>query len=193
MCSLQYILCLDSQTRTERLKKLEQVKETLEKSLKELQERYARSEKSTKKNKMTRESVMFQANKLLGKNKRLFFIKYEKGIVYFSNEYQFEYEKEIAGKFLLTTNTSMEANEVMKSYKQLQKVENAFAEIKNFLDVRPVYHWKEERVKAHVFVCTLSFLIESIIERLSSQSARKVINELGVIKSLDIDLSKKEQ
>ena len=85
-----------------------------------------------------------------------------------------------------------EANKAMKEYKQLQNVENAFDELKNFLDIRPIYHWKIRRVKAHIFVSVLSYLIESIIEKSCTQSARSVINELQTIKRINIKAGKKE-
>ena len=72
-------------------------------------------------------------------------------------------------------------------------VENAFDEIKNFLDVRGIYHWKERRVRAHVFVCVLSFLIESIIERFSDESARETLKKLGRIQLTKMDLSSKRK
>lgn len=43
-------------------------------------------------------------------------------------------------------------------------VERAFREIKNFLDVGPVYHWYEKRVRGHIFVCVLAYLFEQEIQ-----------------------------
>ena len=175
----RYILCLDNQTKNERLENLEEVKGKKEKELKTLQDKHAKSMSSNKGKKMTKENLIIAADKILGKNKRLFNFEYdETGLKYSFNVKDYEYEKKIAGKFLLVTNTIKSPKEAMKSYKELQTVENAFDECKNFLYVRPVFHWKERRVKAHIFVCVLSFLIESIIEKFSKNSARKTISEL---------------
>ena len=145
--------------------------------------------------KMTRESMFRQADKLLGKNKRIFKLKIkENGEIGISFEKKaYDYEKKIAGKFLIVTNTDEKADKIMMSYKELQMVENAFDEIKNFLDVRGIYHWKERRVRAHVFVCVLSFLIESIIERFSDESAREILKKLGRIQLTKMDLSSKRK
>lgn len=191
----RYILCLNKNTRKERLETLEKTKKLLEKKLNELQERYKKSQTTKKRGrKLTRESLMQQASNILGKNKRIYNTEFDNGLKYSINKEKWEYEKQIAGKFLLITNTNTEPNEAMKSYKQLQTVENAFDEIKNFLDIRPIYHWKERRVKAHTFICVLSFLIECIIERFTQQTARKIINELEVIKLIELDIkgTKKE-
>ncbi|MEK6892854.1 MAG: IS1634 family transposase [Nanoarchaeota archaeon] len=175
----RYILCLDNQTRNERLENLEEIKDKKEKELKMLQDKYAKSMSSNKCKKMTKESLIISADKILGKNNRLFDFEYdETGLKYSFKAEDYEYEKKIAGKFLLVTNTEKSPKEAMKSYKELQTVENAFDECKNFLYVRPVYHWKGRRVRAHIFVCVLSFLIESIIEKFSKESARETVSEL---------------
>ncbi len=67
-----------------------------------------------------------------------------------------------------------------------------FDEIKNFLDIRPIGHYEERRVKAHTFVCVLSFLVECLIERFSSESARKTIRRLQRIRKIDL-VSKKHE
>lgn len=181
----RYILCINKETRKERLEKLGIIKTSVEKKLKELNEQYRKSQAGRGK-KMKRDDCMLKASKILGRNKRLFTIGFKNGLICSLNKKRWEYENKIAGKFLLVTNTNKEPDEVMKAYKELQVVENAFDEIKNFLDIRPMHHHKERRVKAHAFVCVLAFLVECIIARFSSQTARKVINELETVKSVEI-------
>ena len=49
----------------------------------------------------------------------------------------------------------------MRAYKDLSKVERAFRSIKTIdLKVRPIYHWLEDRVRAHVFLCMLAYYVE---------------------------------
>ena len=49
----------------------------------------------------------------------------------------------------------------MRAYKDLAKVERAFRSMKTIdLHVRPIYHWLDERIKAHVFLCMLSYYVE---------------------------------
>ena len=191
----RYILCLDNQTKKERLNTLKEIKKQKEKKLKELQEKYKKSHLNKKGKKMTKENLINQAFKILGKNKRLFHIELTKDnrLDFSFKEENYEYEKKIAGKFLLVTNTNKSPMELMKTYKGLQKVENAFDECKNFLDMRPVFHWKEHRVRAHIFICMLSFLIESIIEKFSKESARVTLRELERIKMTTIKLEIKNK
>jgi hypothetical protein len=51
--------------------------------------------------------------------------------------------------------------DTVRSYKSLARVERAFRCIKTVdLNVRPVYHWLEGRVRAHVFLCMLAYYLE---------------------------------
>jgi len=49
--------------------------------------------------------------------------------------------------------------EVVRSYKQLQRVERAFRTLKGPLEIRPIHHRLEERVRAHVFLCMLAYYL----------------------------------
>ncbi len=51
--------------------------------------------------------------------------------------------------------------DTVRSYKSLARVERAFRCIKTVdLNVRPVYHWLQDRVRAHVFLCMLAYYLE---------------------------------
>ena len=76
-----------------------------------------------------------------------------------------EEEARYDGKYVLSTNTSLPAEEVAKAYKQLWMVEHAFREMKSNLDVRPVYHFTESRIRGHVMVCFLAFYLEMVFQR----------------------------
>jgi len=64
------------------------------------------------------------------------------------------------GKWVLLTTTSLPAEEVALSYKGLWQVEQAFRTLKSPLEIRPVYHWTERRVRGHVMACVLAYLLE---------------------------------
>lgn len=56
------------------------------------------------------------------------------------------------------------ADEVEEAYKKLQLVERAFRNIKSFLKIRPIYHYKSRRVRAHVLVCFLAYYLVKKME-----------------------------
>ena len=54
-----------------------------------------------------------------------------------------------------------DANATVAAYKSLAHVERAFRSIKTVdLNVRPVFHYNEQRVRAHVFLCMLAYYVE---------------------------------
>src|SRR5271167_2196066 len=57
--------------------------------------------------------------------------------------------------------TALDDSKTVKSYKSLSLVEHAIRSIKTVdLHVRPVYHWLEDRVRAHVFLCLRAYYLE---------------------------------
>lgn len=66
---------------------------------------------------------------------------------------------------LLTNSQQLSAEEVATGYRTLCEVEEAFRQIKSFLRIRPIWHYKELRVRGHVFICVLAYLLEKALER----------------------------
>ena len=101
------------------------------------------------------------------------------------------------GKYVLLTDSDLSAEEVALAYKGLWRVESAFRELKNQLEVGPIYHWTESRVRAHVAVCFLALLLEVELERrLREQgvevSVREVIRDLRRVKAVHLEVKGKE-
>ena len=78
-------------------------------------------------------------------------------------------------------------------YIQLTQVEDAFRTHKSQLDMRPIYHQKEDRVQAHILICFLAYCLWKMLEQWQRQaglgnSPRTILEELGHIQSGDIVL-----
>ena len=73
-------------------------------------------------------------------------------------------ETALDGVYVLRTSlesTWMDAATTVKAYKSLSQVEEAFRCYKSIdLKVRPIYHYKGDRVKAHIFLCMLAYYVE---------------------------------
>ncbi|MBV9687158.1 MAG: IS1634 family transposase [Alphaproteobacteria bacterium] len=73
-------------------------------------------------------------------------------------------EAHLDGLYVVRTSlpaASMNARETVRAYKDLARVERAFRALKSVdLQIRPVHHWIEPRVRAHVFLCMLAYYIE---------------------------------
>nr|WP_222598595.1 hypothetical protein [Lentzea tibetensis] len=67
-------------------------------------------------------------------------------------------------------------------YKQLLEVERGWRDMKQVIDLRPVYHRKEERIRAHVLLCWLALLLVRIIETTCDATWPTLRRELDRIK-----------
>ena len=74
-------------------------------------------------------------------------------------------EARLDGKYVLrTSDDTLSSEDVALGYKQLIEVEDAFRTLKQKLELRPVYHRTEERIRAHVLLCWLALLLVRVIE-----------------------------
>jgi transposase len=74
-------------------------------------------------------------------------------------------EAHLDGKYLISTNDDhLSAEDVALGYRQLHEIERVNRDLKHTVDVRPVYHHKRDRIKAHVLLCWLALLIIRVIE-----------------------------
>jgi hypothetical protein len=74
-------------------------------------------------------------------------------------------EENLDGKYLLrTSDPKMTAEDIALGYKQLLEVERGWKDLKQVIDLRPVYHRKEQRIRAHVILCWLALLLARIAE-----------------------------
>ena len=75
--------------------------------------------------------------------------------------------EKLDGIFVLTSSLTKEEiskEKIVDSYKNLREVEDLFDDLKNFVDINPVRHWLEERVRSHVFICILALLLKRLFE-----------------------------
>ncbi|MFQ5641818.1 MAG: IS1634 family transposase [bacterium] len=73
-------------------------------------------------------------------------------------------EKRFDGCYIISTDVdkaAMDTDTVVHAYKQLTQVERAFRNLKTVqLEIRPVYHKTDERIRAHVFLCMLAYYLQ---------------------------------
>ena len=98
---------------------------------------------------------------------RLFDLEIGPGrFLYHYNQDALAYEELLAGRYVLTTSlTPAQATtaQIVAAYRQLAGVEARFRTLKDFLHLRPVRHWTEQRVRGHVAVCVYAAVIETLI------------------------------
>jgi transposase len=88
-------------------------------------------------------------------------------------------EEHLDGKFLLrTSDPTLSVEDIALGYKQLLEIERAWRDMKSTLDLRPVHHRKEDRIRAHVLLCWLALLLIRIAETHTGQTWRNLRDEL---------------
>lgn len=92
-------------------------------------------------------------------------------------------DMEYEGYFVLFSTKDIEVEKIVRQYFDKDKVEKAFRCLKSVLGIRPIKHWLEERVKAHVFICYLAYLLFSLLE--TKLVAKKIspVNALEKLKT----------
>jgi hypothetical protein len=74
-------------------------------------------------------------------------------------------DAKLDGKYLLrTSDPQLSTEDIALGYKQLLEVERGWRDMKQVLDLRPVYHRIEERIRAHVLLCWLALLLARIVQ-----------------------------
>jgi hypothetical protein len=88
-------------------------------------------------------------------------------------------EANLDGKYLLRcSDPHLSAADIALGYKQLLEVERGWRDMKQILDLRPVYHRLEQRIRAHVVLCWLALLLIRIIETRTGQTWHHVRRDL---------------
>jgi hypothetical protein len=98
------------------------------------------------------------------------------------------------GRYLLRTNMPKEAPaKLWEYYLQLVQIESVFKQLKNDLAIRPIYHQKENRVEAHIFISFLAYCVQATLSRRLKDlapglTARAVFEKMAVMQMIDVHL-----
>jgi hypothetical protein len=98
------------------------------------------------------------------------------------------------GRYLLRTNlVGRDPAQMWEFYTQLVQVEEAFKILKGDLTIRPIFHQKEERIEAHIFVAFISYALHVTLRRRLRDLApgltpRSVLEKFGAVQMIDVHL-----
>jgi transposase len=120
---------------------------------------------------------------------------YKAGVFrFFEHPVHFTREQAYEGKYVIQTEEpNLSAVDAVRLYKELCDVERAFANLKDVLDMRPIYHRTDDRVEAHIFVATLAFVIHRALEKKLKAagldiSATEALNAVKCVRVVDFSL-----
>src|SRR5271166_5550894 len=115
----------------------------------------------------------------------------EEGVLrYFEHPVHLPAEKALEGKYVIQTEElDLSAVEAVEAYKELSEVERGFRELKDLVEMRPIYHQRPKRVRAHIFVAALAFLLARALEKklkaagvpMSSAQALEALRTMHVV------------
>jgi transposase len=143
------------------------------------------------------EKIGAAAARILARNHghRYYDWAYEDGVFrFFEHPVHFTREQAYEGKYVIQTEEPhLSAVDAVRLYKELSDVERAFADLKDVLDMRPIYHQTDNRVQAHIYVAALALLIHRAIEKKLKAaridlSASEALTALKSVRVVDIDL-----
>jgi len=80
------------------------------------------------------------------------------------NERAIREAQQYDGCSVIFSTKNLAIEEIVKPYFEKDKVEKAFRSMKSILGLKPIKHWLEERVKSHIFICYISYLLISLLE-----------------------------
>ncbi|WP_034088310.1 IS1634 family transposase [Streptacidiphilus albus] len=88
-------------------------------------------------------------------------------------------EERLDGKYLLRcSDPKLSAEDIALGYKQLLEVERGWRDMQQIIDLRPVYHRREDRIRAHVVLCWLALLLIRVAETGTGQTWNRLRKEL---------------
>jgi transposase len=92
--------------------------------------------------------------------------------------------KKYEGKYLIQTDQAeLTPGDAVAQYKEWNEVERGFRSLKDPIGMRPIWHHHERRVRAHIFVAALSFLMERMLER-AFKDARVALSAQAALTAL---------
>jgi transposase len=96
-------------------------------------------------------------------------------------------EAKLDGKYLLSTSDpDLSGEDVALGYKNLLEAERGFRDLKSTIELRPVFHRLEPRIRAHVLLCWLALLLIRVAERRTGMTWRQINRELGRLHAITL-------
>lgn len=152
------------------------------------------SQRRAKKDKYDREQRIEKAQKLIKKPSSLknkayrYFIKSTSDNTYQLDENKIKKHEKYDGLMAISTNTNMSTTQVLEQYKQLYKIEHSFRSFKSHLEVRPMFHWTDSRIRGHICLCYMAFALQTYVlnkvnknkKHITENTLRATLNRMQV-------------
>jgi len=190
----KYVVFLSKEKQKDDKERRERILREKESELNRLKERIGKGKIKN------RDKIVMKIGEITKDARKYFNIKHDKNKLDFDcylNELVLAKENKLDGKYAVCcTDVNMSAEEILLAYRDKDKAEKAFRCIKCFIKVRPIRHWIDNRVKAHIFLCILAYLLQKVLEykleiKKLKITAQEALNELSGIKMISYKIGDK--
>jgi len=212
----RYILCFNPEKFREERKNREEKLSSIEEYFSKLNKELRRARYSRDKSKLEKKIYYYLRRRKATKffEYKIKKVKNRKGkgevVTFFidvvRNNLTIEKEEILDGVYVLCSNLVQHKEgrqkdflfcpeKLIRSYRHRIKIERAFHQLKAFVDIRPIYHHKDERVQSHIFICVLAYLLNATVEYLvrkrkgmEEMTAQSVYENLESCKAVEIEV-----
>ena len=200
--SYRYILCFNPEKFVEERKQRAEKITSVEKRLEQWNKELTNAKKARNKERIAKEVFsylekrkvqgLFSTRVIKRKRDRKLQIKWK------VNTEKLKLLKTTDGCYCIKTNLpqgpDITPEFLVSSYRQRRKIEVAFSYLKGFVDIRPLYHHKEERVKAHITICILGYLLQVTTEYLLKKagfniSFQQFVSQLVTRRAVELEIA----
>jgi transposase len=101
-----------------------------------------------------------------------------------------EDEKFDGYKAISTNTTTISTEQVLEQYSYLYQIEHSFRTFKSFLETRPMFHWTDERIKGHLVMCYISFVLLRYIQQKTQMTEQQLRTTLSKMKLSKVQSNK---
>jgi transposase len=201
----RHLLCFNPekfiQERKDRAEKIESIKKYFENKNKVL----SQSKKKRNRGQLREELQKYLKNR--GAHKIFRFRLYSMGksfkISYRTDDIQVRELAKFDGIYVIASNvkeTKATAEDLINAYRDRMEIERSFHQLKSFVEIRPIYHQIESRIKAHIGICVLSYLLNTTVKHMVRQkknfeelTAQSVYSYLNSCKLIELQANGKKK
>lgn len=120
------------------------------------------------------------------------YLKFEKGLNPSIDYDRLRDEEIYDGKWVIMTNEKTISSYMAGTYyKTLQIIERGFRDLKSLITIQPIFHYKEERIRAHIFTCFLALVIKwyicRIVNEYTQEDGYRFIEEMTNLKAVAVE------
>lgn len=127
--------------------------------------------------KYTKQRLCEKIGAVCGTYRKFFDVKIEPVFSFAANQKKLNEVISTEGRYAILTNTDLAPKDVLARYRDRNFIEMSFKDLKLFVDIRPVRHWKDSRVLAHIFFAVLAFAVRSVVELKVRRAGLQITSE----------------